>query len=125
MTEVYAGFEFSPSGSISVAYGISQFSLYTRLNTFNASIFINEIKVGNETVLFKRPLVLITNYSDEGDLSVDDDSIWIHESDSNYDRLVEKVKEDLEIQWEDIVMADDSKLYKDAIELKKYLLSLV
>ena len=56
---------------------------------------------------------------------MEDNFIYIHESDSDIKKLKDKVIEDLEIQWEDIAIAQDEELNEDAMELKKYLLSLV
>lgn len=90
-----------------------------------SSLKIKEIIVNGKTVMFKKPILF--EIKDDplipGNKYIDDDVIYIHESDPNIDDLEEKVKEDLEIQWEDIVKEDDSKLSGDAIKLKQYLLS--
>ncbi|WP_153280223.1 hypothetical protein [Thermoplasma sp. Kam2015] len=121
MIEAYGEAGWIPqSGTISVAIGTAQFSS----ETIDFLLNISEIEAEEKTIRFRRPLSFIVKYDEYGFFNVDDDLISIHESDADFNRLVNKVREDLEIQWEDIVMADDKDLYDDAVKLKRHLLSL-
>lgn len=95
------------------------------INTITRIMEIKKIIVNGKTITFKKPIVF--EIKDDplipGNKYIGDDVIYIHESAPNIEDLEEKVKEDLEIQWEDIVMEDDSKLSDGAIKLKQYLLS--
>ncbi len=88
-------------------------------------ISIDKIIVDGKTINFNKPIEFEVRYDDliPGNYYVEDDFIYVHESSPNLEELKEKVEEALEIQWEDIVMEDDSKLSEDAIKLKQYLLS--
>ncbi len=92
-----------------------------------SSIKIEEIKVFDKIVHFKKPLAFKVKCDNSilCNFCVASNLINIYEHDSNIEKLKEKIKEDLSIQWEDIVMADDSELFEDAIKLKKYLLSFM
>ncbi|PYB68273.1 hypothetical protein DMB44_04835 [Thermoplasma sp. Kam2015] len=122
MVEAYDEASWIPqSGTISVAIGTAQFSS----ETIDFLVNISEIEAEEKTIRFRRPLSFIVKYDEHGFFNVDDDLISIHESDADFNRLIDKIREDLEIQWEDIVMADDKDLYDDAVKLKRYLLSFM
>ncbi|WP_287961279.1 hypothetical protein [Acidiplasma sp.] len=88
---------------------------------------IEEIIVNGKTIMFKKPIKF--EIKDDplipGNKYIEDNLIYIHETASTEKELKEKVKEDIEIQWEDIVMEDDSKLSEGSIKLKEHLLSFV
>ena len=88
-------------------------------------ITITEIVVDGRHIHFNKPMVFEVKDDDliPGNFYVEDDLIYIHESSPDLKELNGKVREALEIQWEDIAMEDDSKLNEDAKKLKKYLLS--
>lgn len=92
-----------------------------------SSLKIKEIIVNGKTVMFKKPILF--EIKDDplipGNKYIEDNFIYIHETASTEKELKEKVKEDIEIQWEDIVMEDDSKLSEGSIKLKEHLLSFV
>ena len=117
--------EIISSGSISVS---QSFSVDEDIATYTPSEFeISEITVNGKVIKFKQSLVFKILYDNliYGNFYVEDNFIYIHESDSDIKKLKDKVIEDLEIQWEDIAIAQDEELNDDAKELKKYLLSLV
>ena len=117
--------EIISSGSISVS---QSFSGDEDIATYTPSEFeISEITVNGKVIKFKQSFIFKILYDDliSGNFYVEDNFIYIHESDSDIKKLKDKVLEDLEIQWEDIAIAPDEELNEDARELKKFLLSLV
>ncbi len=87
-------------------------------------IEIFDININNQTIKFKRPFIFFA-YKKHSLYYIDDNFVWIHEIAKNIKELKNKIKEELEIQWEDIAIAPDEELNEDASELKKFLLSLV
>lgn len=107
-----------PTESISAIFNYPQ--------SYNEYFSIEEITVKGRAIHFSKPLNFIAEFNrTERCFEVNDDFISIHEIGSTLDEVEKEVKADLELQWECIVMADDKNLYKDAIELKHYLLSKV
>ena len=84
-------------------------------------IEIFDIKVDDKIIKFKNPFIFFA-YKKHSLYYIDDNFIWIHETGNNLKELKNKIKEELAIQWKDIVMEDDKNLNIDAKILKKYIL---
>ena len=85
-------------------------------------IEIFDININNKIIKFKRPFIFFA-YKKHSLYYIDDNFVWIHEIAKNIKELKNKIKEELEIQWEDIVLEEDKNLNIDAQILKKYMLN--
>ena len=96
-------------------------------NTIMITMEIKQITANGKAITFKKPIIFEIEEDPliPGNKYIDDNVIYIHESAPTTKDLEKKAKEDLEIQWEDLVMRDDSELAEDSIKLKKHLLSFV
>ena len=74
---------------------------------------------------FKTPLKLIYVYEPDTKLHFFQNSdLNISYSNSDYEKGLNEVVEEISVLWKEIVMAEDSELTSDALRIKRYLLSI-
>ncbi len=88
------------------------------------ALTVSELRFGERRYLFHQPIVFKAEYAD---------GVWIHENETlcltsyaeRQEDVVQKLSEDFDNLWKQIVEEDDEKLSEDARLLKKNLLKIV
>ncbi len=90
-------------------------------------IEINYIKASGVIIRLKKPIRfrVVPDPIFKGNLYVQDNFFYIHESAPTFARLADQVRDALSIQYEGIVLENDGNLSDDAISMKKYYKQLI
>ena len=87
------------------------------------SIMIKEINMDNYNIIFNSDFI-VNIYKDGEQYCIDNDELNIYIVKDSRDEAIEEFKAQFKFVWRNIVEDDDSNLYDDALELKKYLLDI-
>ena len=86
---------------------------------------ISYIKVSGRTIRFNNTLKfrVVPDPIVRGNLYIEDNFFYIHETAPTFAQLVDQVRDALAIQYEGIALQNDSNLSDSSIALKKYFIS--